>query len=168
VEIRVLVESDAQAWWRIRLVAVESEPYAFGKSVEEHRATPIETIASRFRAPNEKNFTLGAFVDGELVGIATFARDAGLKVQHKGHIYGVFVSASQRGKGVGKKLITALLEKAKEDTSLEQVLLAVGASQLAAKNVYRECGFEVFGTEPRGLKVGSGYVDEDHMILWIR
>jgi hypothetical protein len=41
----------------------------------------------------------------------------------------------------------------------------VGTTQDAAKQLYRSFGFEVYGTEPRGLKVGSSYVDEDHMIL---
>ena len=34
--------------------------------------------------------------------------------------------------------------------------------------MYRKAGFEVYGTEPRALKVGSRYVDEHHMILRIR
>ncbi|HEY2104858.1 MAG TPA: GNAT family N-acetyltransferase, partial [Candidatus Binataceae bacterium] len=112
--------------------------------------------------------TLGAFVEGELAGIATFVRDIGVKNRHKGHIYGVFVSAAQRGKGVGRALIRALLEKAKQDASLEHILLCVATCQEAARQLYCGCGFEVFGTEPHALKVGSRYIDEEHMILRIR
>jgi hypothetical protein len=28
-------------------------------------------------------------------------------------------------------------------------------------------GFRVFATEPRAMKVGNRYVDEDHMILFL-
>ena len=168
MEIRILGEHDAADWWHVRLEALEHDPFAFGKSVEEHRATPVETIAQRFHEPGPANFTLGAFVDGKLAGMATFMRETGLKERHKGRVYAVYVTPDHRGKGVARALMSKLLEMARQDPSLEQILLSVAAAQDAARQLYRACGFETFGTEPRAMKVGSTYVDYDHMILRIR
>ena len=108
------------------------------------------------------------FHHDRLIGIATFVRAAGLKERHKGNVYGVYVTPAQRGNGVGRALIAALLERVRKNAAVEQILLTVATCQEGARHLYRSFGFESYGTEPNALKVGSRYIDEDHMVLKIR
>ena len=167
MEMRFLTASDADAYWNIRLEALECEPEAFGSSPEEHRALPREEIARRLCFDPANNFVAGAFVDGRLVGTAGFFRNKGLKECHKGHIWGVYVTREARGKGAAREMLRMLVERAKGVEGVEQIMLSVSTRQEAAVRLYRSLGFESFGCERRALKVGDQYVDEEHMVLFL-
>ena len=168
VKIRVLKECDAAACWNLRLEALERESQSFAESAEEHRATSIELAAARLRQDENANFVLGAFLDEELVGMAGFFRQKHLKLRHKGQIWGVYVRANRRGQGIGRALMSALLEKMKTVLGLEQANLIVSSSQVAAKALYRSLGFETFGVEQAALRVGEQYFDQEYMVLRLK
>ncbi len=161
----MLSESDAEAFRKLRRERLTEEPRAFAESVEEHDAISLETIRARLRDSSGENFVVGAFEGGELVGMAGFSRSPRKKSRHKGVIWGVYVRASARGRGVGRALLTALIERARGE--VEQIQLSVSVGQIAARKLYESLGFDVFGRERHALKVAGEYVDEDHMVLWL-
>ena len=166
MDFRTLTHADAAAYWHLREQALLTEPAAFGRDVEEHRATTIADAESMLRHMPAASFVMGAFEGEALVGIATFMRETGRKEKHKGHIYGVYLDAGHR-RGNGRRLLTALLTKAREDATLEQILLSVRTGEGPAGRLYRQLGFESYGTEPHALKLGEEYIDEEQMILWL-
>jgi ribosomal protein S18 acetylase RimI-like enzyme len=167
MEFRFLTASDAAAYWKIRLEALECEPEAFGSSPEDHRALSLDDIAVRISADPPNNFVVGAFMGEQLVGTAGFLRNKGLKERHKGFVWGVYISRKARGKSAGRQMLQMLLERATTIEGIEQIKLAVATTGEAAMSLYRSLGFESFGCERRALKIGDRYVDEEHMVLFV-
>ena len=164
MEIRFLTPDDAGEWLRLRVEALEGDPEAFSASLEEYRSLSIDEVKKRLW-PDKDAFVVGAFEGGSMVGMAGFFREKGPKSRHKGRIWGVYVSPTARSAGVGRRMMRALLDRVMAIDGVEQVLLSVSTTQLSAIRLYRSLGFESFGREPRALRIGDRYVDEEYMIL---
>ena len=165
--IRQLTEADAALFRTLRLRALRESPHAFTNSYEEFSQQPLESTVQRFReqVTSRVNFTLGAFVDDQLVGIVGFYRETALKIQHKGSIVSMYVLPEYRSQGIARALLTEAIERARCLPGLTQLLLGVMETQTAAKRLYESLGFTVYGREPRAIKIGGEFFDEEFMVL---
>lgn len=84
-------------------------------------------------------------------------------VMDEGHITNIAVHPEHRKKGLGKKLVAAMIEEAKKH-QMTQMTLEVRVSNLPAIKLYEGMGFSSVGIRPKY------YTDnhEDAMIMWVK
>lgn len=162
VTVRLLDPHDAERFKALRLLAVDNSPTSIWPTRQEEMARSIEEIAARIR-PTTTQAVFGAFDGGALVGITGVRREPLCQVNHKATIWGVFVSPSYRGRGIAQTLLSAATVHASNEWETIQLMLCVNAENLPAKRLYASHGFQTFGLEPRAMKVGDRFYDEEHM-----
>jgi RimJ/RimL family protein N-acetyltransferase len=149
------------------LEAYTAHPDAFTSSTAERAALPPAWWETRLSAePAPKELVLGAFNDGELVGVVGLSFEEREKVRHKATLFGTYVRPCFRGQGIGRQLVLAALEYARTRPGLKVVQLTVTEGNGPAETLYENCGFVRFGVEPLAVAVGSEYVSKIHM--WCR
>jgi len=162
--IRRLRTDDAAAFQALRLAALLDTPEAFASSHEEERHLTLEAVAGRIEDPRDPG-VLGAFVDGQLVGVVGLSRERFAKMAHKGYIWGMYVAPAARGLGVARQLMVATLELARASAGMFKVTLIVDAANVAAIALYESLGFVVYGRESDAMRIGDDVRNDLYMAL---
>lgn len=159
--VRRLGPQDTAPFQALRLEGLAAHPCAFAATPEEESGQSLAEIAARLgRQP-----VFGAFVDGELAGIAGFAVPPRAKKRHKGQLWGVYVREAARGCGLGRALVAQVIEHAR--AQVVQLHAAVVTTNHAALGLYRTLGFTSYGVAPRGLACAGRYYDQELMVLML-
>jgi RimJ/RimL family protein N-acetyltransferase len=153
-QIRRLEISDAAVFRDIRLEALQKNPEAFGSTFERENAEPLSWFEARLDVAD----IFGAFIDGTLVGMAGYSARENSKQAHKGLLWTMYVRATARNTGLGRKLVTAILDHARGRVELVQ--LTVVSENESARKLYRAMGFVEYGYEKKALKHNGKYYDE--------
>jgi ribosomal protein S18 acetylase RimI-like enzyme len=156
--IRRLRSDDAASFRAIRLEALKANPELLRSTFELEDKLDLAWFAGRL----EDAHIVGAFRDGELVGTAGFAIQQG-QPNAQGRLFGMYVRSSSRNIGVGRLLLSAVLDVARENVELIQ--LSVVRENRPARSLYESVGFLEFGVETKASKYGDKYYDEALMAL---
>jgi ribosomal protein S18 acetylase RimI-like enzyme len=159
IRVRRLLPEDVARYREIRLEGLRVSPEAFGNTFEAENARPIELFADRIRDSE----TMGAFEGAEILGVAGLRANQGPKESHKGMLVGMYVRPQARNRGVGRRLVEAVIEVACT-RGVELLQLAVVSDNEPARRLYARLGFVEYGIEKKSLKQGGRYTDEVLMV----
>jgi RimJ/RimL family protein N-acetyltransferase len=160
--VRELTADDAEAFWALRLHGFREAPTSFGYSFEESVNQPLAEVRTLLgregRSPSD--FVLGALHGDELVGIVGLERALRQKRAHRATLWGMVVAPAMRGRGIGRLLGEALLQRARQIPGLRRINLTVMAHNEPGVALYRSLGFEVWGREPDAMRLsGVSYAE---------
>ena len=164
IEIKEILSHQIEQYKMFLAVALQNDE-------ESLLITPRDNLNASFPTKDRSdNFTLGAYSDNILAGVASFVRDGDdrEKLRHKGLLSTMYVSKEFRGHGIAKQLLEEIIRRVKSIPDIEQINLIVLTDNLKAKKLYEMFGFEKYGTEQNSIKWKGKYFAEDQMALRLK
>jgi ribosomal protein S18 acetylase RimI-like enzyme len=158
-DLRRLAPDDAALYRDIRLEGLAESPDAFSSTLDAEEDRPLGAFAQRLA----DSCVIGAFSGSHLVGVAGFYVQAGPKHAHKGALWGMYVRPGYRSFGLGRMLVEAIIEHARERVELLQLLVV--SDNLPARRLYESLGFVEYGAEWHATKHRGLYHNDVMMVL---
>jgi RimJ/RimL family protein N-acetyltransferase len=172
VSLRRLEPPDAGAYRAFRLRGLRDHPEAFTSSFEEESQRPASELSARLVITSPTHLW-GAFTapaaagtPGELIGVFGFSREVRLKNRHKATLIGMMVAPEFAGLGVGRALVDAVMQDAR-DSGVSLLVLTVTEGNARARALYAQAGFRSIGIEPDAIRVDGASHGKEHMVFQI-
>lgn len=164
VVLRSAEESDAAALIDYLKITTTETPYLIREPDEVTLTLEQEIGFINSKNDAEGELLLVAVIDGKLVGNCSLMKISPQK--RLKHRCGVAIALYKDycGCGIGKVMMKTLLDVAKT-VGYEQAELEVVSDNKAAIALYKNLGFEKYGTLPNNMKYSDGrYADADWMM----
>jgi RimJ/RimL family protein N-acetyltransferase len=138
-------------------IASESENISFGSgefgmSVEEEQAF----LRQSAEAPT--SLYVLAKIAGEIAGILTFSTGKRARLQHAGE-FGISVLRKYWGLGLANRMLTYLIDWARQNGTIRKINLRVRVDNLPAIHLYEKYGFVQEGRPTRDFYLHGEFVD---------
>ena len=172
-----LSSSDAARYARLRLRMLLDAPWAFGASPENDKGLDIAHLEKALADDAYAIFAMelpplagavaphGEHEKPDLIASAGIMRSTWPKSRHRAAIWGVFVEPLFRRQGVGRAVVAAAVDLARDWTGVDYIDLGASAAAPEAQRVYEGLGFVAWGREPEATEIDGRRYDETHMTL---
>ncbi|MCM3737597.1 GNAT family N-acetyltransferase [Bacillus cytotoxicus] len=118
----------------------------------------IDAMENRIRNLGPNQFEFITELDGNVVGFVGLTQGQGRR-SHSGDLF-MGVDCEYHNKGIGKALLTKILDLTDNWLMLERVELGVLETNPGAKALYEKFGFQEEGIKKGSLKANGKFVDE--------
>ena len=161
VKITPLPPEEWAAYRSLRLEALQSEPQAFHSTFSEYAGKPPFYWHERLESAGKNDGSRLLFArdgSGDLLGMV------GAVIEESGEadIISMYVTSKARGQGIGRALLTTLLDGLKA-SGVKKATLQVNRVQENAVRLYRGFGFSV--VKELEFCPGDGRRDDDYVMV---
>lgn len=162
--IRSAEKSDAESMKEYLRITAGETPFLLRNPDEVKLSLADEEVFIQNGMADPSSLILLGFIDGHHVGNASFSPIGRFRrYQHRCDI-GIALYQKYAGKGVGRILLSELLQKAAE-TGYEQAELSVVATNTKAIHLYKSLGFQEYGKLQNSMKYDDHtYADDLFMV----
>jgi RimJ/RimL family protein N-acetyltransferase len=145
----------------LRTVQVIIRDSAHLLTTEEEFTFTVEQQAARITSYLEHpdKVIIVPKVGGKIVGMMDFLCGSRKRIAHQGE-FGMSVHPDYQGRGIGRKMLEALIDWATSNPRLETLRLKVHAQNTNAIRLYETSGFRLEGREVRGVKLSADQYDD--------
>ena len=168
MKVRSLDSTDARAYQRLRLLALQESPTAFSASHADEIGRSMDDVAARITPSSDGSIcTLGIFELDKLAGFVVVIHPQREKLCHAVELAGMYVAPAFRRRGFGRALLKAAVAHVQAIAGVRQITLGVNVTNTGAKALYQSIGFASYGVEPDALRVDGRFYGEEHYVLRI-
>jgi ribosomal protein S18 acetylase RimI-like enzyme len=166
ISVVVLGPQDWRDLRAIRLEALRSEPAAYSSSYEETLARSDEHWQQRLASDHSVH--LLARAQSRPIGMVGGYLGSDEGDESVAVVFGMYVAREYRGRGIGRLLLSSLIDRLSAFPQISTIRLGVTETQDPARALYESMGFQVIGKTEEGIVVDGRQVDELIMELRVR
>lgn len=162
--VRPATEADVGA-----ILAIYADEVLTGTATFEYEPPDAAEMARRLKAVVDQGYPwLVATLDDQVAGYA-YASSYRPRIGYRFTVEdSVYVRRDLRGRGVGRRLLPALIEACAAKGYVTMIAVVGDATNEGSIGLHRACGFEVAGRFPRvGFKFGR-WLDSVHLVRDLR
>jgi RimJ/RimL family protein N-acetyltransferase len=163
---RQLIATDYNDYKSVRLESLKQYPNNFGTTYDEELNSTSLKLDTAIKCADNNNFAFGAFSSAEkLIGICGFVTEPRLKTKHRGEVVHMFVDSKYAGQGIGRALLQLVINKAFDNSQIEQIILSVVYTNKNALNLYKQLRFAEYGRLEKYFKTKDQYYTQSFLCL---
>lgn len=137
IDVRLLMPCDSEKYRDIRLESLRLHPECFGANYQAQIDLPQLFFEKCIIEQDIKNRMLGAFVNGDIVGLCGLIPTDDNRVK----IIQMYIKQDFRGQGFSEQLLTAAKQTLQDKYTESSLILSVFIDNYAAIASYRKAGF---------------------------